>query len=221
MSYRRYVVLAASLFTMVAVTSEASAQGPVLGAKLGASWSNFKADPDDGVDQSQLTSFAGGGFLRFDLGRIGVQPELMVVTKGSRAEDSDDAGEVKMKLDYIEVPLLLYVPLMQSSVTPYLIGGPAVGFEIGCKVEAEFGTVGVSADCDDGEAEGEDFLGDRKKVDFGAIAGAGLSIPMGPGSALIEGRYTFGLSKIVDSVDGNVKNRSLGVMVGYSIPLGR
>jgi len=211
---RRYSVLTALLVVFTAAASEVSAQGPVLGAKLGASWSNFSIDTDEVFEQSKLTSLMGGGFIRFDLGRIGLQPELMVVTKGSEVEDSE--ADVKLKLDYVEVPVLLYVPLMQSGVSPYLIGGPAVAFEIGCNAEAAEGGVEVSVECDGG-----DFLPDRKKVDLGAIAGAGISLPMGPGAALVEGRYTFGFSKITEDVDGSAKNRSLGVMVGYSIPLGR
>lgn len=210
---RRNLVLAASLFALMGVTSKVSAQGPVLGAKLGASWSNFKVDDDDG-EQSRLSSFTGGGFLRFDFGRVGLQPELMIVTKGSKVEDPD--MDAKLKLDYVEVPVLLYVPLTQSGVSPYLIGGPAVAFEIGCNVEAGTGNVEVSAECD-----GNDFLPDRKKVDFGVIAGAGLSLPMGPGAALVEGRYTLGFSNLVDDSDFSAKNRSIGLMVGYSIPLGR
>lgn len=212
------VLFAVALIFLGTTQVNAQVQGPALGAKVGISWSNLRIDPDS-AEQSRLTSLTGGGFVRFDLGRIGLQPELMIVTKGSKTDPDFEDVEGKIKLDYIEVPVLLYVPLLEPGATPYLIGGPAIAFEIGCEVEAEFGGIDITAECDDDADDADNDANDRDKVDFGIIAGVGLNVPAGPGSALIEARYTFGLRKIIEGPGFNAKNRSLAIMAGYSIPL--
>jgi hypothetical protein len=63
---------------------------------------------------------------------------------------------------------------------------------------------------------------ERKKVDVGAVVGAGLRFAAGSGHVLLEGRYTFGLANISDSGDeeDSFKNGSGAVFVGYSFPIG-
>lgn len=197
-------------------TADVEAQGMTIGFKLGASFSNVSIDPDE--DTKSLTAFTGGGFLRFPLGPVQLQPELMYITKGFKIDDFDEEIDVegKFKLSYIEIPVLLVLPLTQgASFSPYVFGGPAFAFEASCKIGVSGGGFSGDVDCE----EGEDI--ERKKFDVGAMFGAGFGIPAGPGSLLIEGRYNFGLINIADTdVDESLKNRSGAVLVGYSIPLG-
>ena len=186
----------AAVFALLG-TADAEAQGMTIGFKMGASFSNVSVDPDEGFDTKSLTAFTGGGFLRFPLGPVQLQPELMYITKGFKMEESDGEVDVegKFKLSYIEVPVLIVLPLTQgASFSPYVFGGPAFAFEAGCKIGFEGGGVSGDVDCDEG---GEL---DRKKFDVGAMFGAGFGIPAGPGSVLVEGRYNFGLMNIADTV---------------------
>jgi hypothetical protein len=198
-------------------TADVEAQGMTIGFKMGASFSNVSVDPDEGFDTKSLTAFTGGGFLRFPLGPVQLQPELMYITKGFKMEDDESDAEGKFKLSYIEIPVLIVLPLTQgASFSPYVFGGPAFAFEASCKIAFEGGGVSGDVDCD----EGGDTI-ERKKFDVGAMFGAGFGIPAGPGSLLIEGRYNFGLMNIADTDgDESLKNRSGAVLVGYSIPLG-
>lgn len=198
---------------------QAQAQGPIVGFKLGPSFSTLSSDPDQG--QENLTAFTGGAFVRFGMGPVSIQPELMYVTKGSSFSFSEGPFKVEgdIRLDYIEVPVLLHVGFAAGSrIGPYVYAGPAFAFEVGCTASARSEGIDFSSNCDEQEEEVE-----RRKLDVGAMVGGGLSLPLGPGAALLEARYNFGLLNLdTAEVDNEkVKNRSAAVLVGYSIPLGR
>lgn len=191
----------------IAPAADAYAQTSI-GAKLGASFANLNVDPDDD-SLSGRTGFVGGGFIRFDMGRFGLQAELLSVSKGASFEDAGDEGE--LSLEYVEIPVLLHVPLgMGTSFAPYVLVGPTIAFEVGCDFDGGAGSV----DCDDAD------LFDRGGTDFGLAGGAGLAFAVGPGAVLLEGRYTWGITDIEETSDAvDVKNRAVYVMLGYSIPL--
>jgi len=199
----------------VAVASAGSAQ--TIGFKVGPTFSNVSIDPDQ-EGHSTLTSFGGGGFVRFGAAGLSLQLEALAVTKGFKSEDPNDPNNnAKLKLTYIEVPLTAMFRLGNG---PYIFVGPAVSFEASCKVSVDFGGTSLSGDCDD-DTSGESFP--RKKVDFSGTAGAGFEIPAGPGHVLIEGRYTHGFVNMNDddTDDTKIRHRSFAVFAGYAISLGR
>jgi hypothetical protein len=201
------VLLTSTLATPVAAQA--------IGFKLGMTSSDMDVSDDDDIGIDRLSSLGVGGFLRFGLGGLGLQIDVLGLTKGSETTDPTE-GDMNIKLDYIEVPVQLVFALGSSRLGPYLMVGPSVAFEVGCNVETEDASGNeVEADCED-----SDFF-DRKSTDLGVSGAAGLQIPMGPGAVLLEGRYTHGLSNILDSeTDTNkIRNRAFGLFLGYSIGL--
>jgi hypothetical protein len=197
------------VFLMLAfVAAPAAAQ--TIGFKVGPTFANLDID-DDASEPESLTSFGGGGFIRFGL----LQVELLALTKGAEQSFDFGAGPVdgKFKLTHIEVPVTAVFSL---GAGPYLFAGPSVGFEVSCEVEVDDGDVSAEADCDEGDEL------PRKKFDFGLVGGAGIQFPAGPGSILVEGRYSHGLADLNDddTDDTSVKSRYFAVFAGYSIRLG-
>ena len=194
----------------------ASAQ--TIGFKGGWTSANidFEED-DDGADR--LSSFGGGGFVRFGLMGLGLQAEVLAVTKGTQSEEDDGEGgtiESKIKLDYIEVPILARFGLGSTMpFSPYIMVGPAFSFNYGCSLEGSAGDIDVEADCD--EAEGPDV----KSLDIGATGVVGFEFKAGPGAILVEGRYNHGFMDIndTDAEGAGAKNRQFAVMAGYSFTL--
>jgi hypothetical protein len=207
-----------TLMTVLAVSLLATpAAAQSIGFKLGMTSSTIDGSDEDNISFDRLTSLGVGGFLRFGP----LQIDVLGMTKGSEVTDPTD-GDFDVKIDYVEVPVQFVLGLGSSRLSPYLMVGPSVAFEVGCSAEAE-DTAGneVEADCDD-----SDIFPDRKEMDFGLSGAAGLQIPMGPGAVLLEGRYTHGLSNIFDdddttTTDFKIRNRAFGLFVGYSIGLGR
>lgn len=212
---RRTVVAA---FAAAALLGTTGASAQTIGFKLGASFANWNMEEDGTeIEGETLTSFMGGGFIRFGMGRFGIQPELLVVTRGTEFEDETFDATAKFKVDYVEVPVLLVLPLsMGTGVAPYVFGGPSFAFEIACNVSIEGGGVDEESDCDEEGVESS-----RKSTDIGATVGAGLEFPLGPGNLLIEGRYNWGLSNLSEESGADVKSRTAAILAGYSIWLGR
>lgn len=201
-SFTRMILTAA----LVLGAAASSVQAQTIGFKLGAAFPNLDFD---GETTDRMTTFAGGGHIRFGFaGRLGLQAEILSLTKGARVQDTPN--EVDFRLEYVEIPVLLHVPLtMGTSFAPYVFAGPSIGLEVRCRVSGG----GVTADCEDNA--------NRRSTDLGIHAGAGLAFAMGPGALLIEGRYNHGLSNLNEGTGGAVRTRTPAVMVGYEIPLGR
>ena len=193
--------------------SAADADAQTIGFKLGASLSNLSIGETTGPTD-WTTGFVGGGFIRFGFGRLGIQPEILSVTKGAEM-DVESGDDETLKIEYIAVPILLHLPLTYgASFAPYLIAGPEFAFDIGC----EFTDASGEVDCDS-----QDFPDgplERESIDIGLSAGGGFAFAMGPGALLLEGRYTWGLTDLTADAT-EMKNRSAYILAGYSIPLGR
>jgi hypothetical protein len=204
---RKFVFLA-----LLLALSAAPAAAQTIGFKVGPTFATLDVSDNAGDEPETLTSFGGGGFIRFGM----LQLELLAVTKGAEMSFDDGTGGTvtgKFKVTHVDVPVTAVFSLPAG---PYFFAGPYVGFEVGCEVEGESGGVNVEFDCDEGgELE-------RKKVDFGLTGGAGVRFPVGPGAILLEGRYSHGLSDLNDSDvdDESIKSRYFAVMAGYSIRIG-
>jgi hypothetical protein len=173
------VIVAAS--ALIGASTAVSAQ--TIGFKVGPTWSKVHegTGADDG--ESYLQKIGGGGFIRFGMSGLSVQAEALAITKGARAVDGSD--EASLKLDYIEVPVLLRLGAgTLASASPYVMVGPSVGFKTSCKVEAK-GSITASADC---ENNGTGFEFKTKSIEVGATGVAGLQFSAGPGALFVEGR---------------------------------
>lgn len=209
-----------TMYTFAALTAAfafaaTGASAQTIGFKLGAGFANMSTDAS-GVSTESITGFAGGGHIRFGLGgRIGLQAELLSVTKGANFRGTGPGFD--LRFEYVEIPVLVHIPLTLGAVAPYVFGGAAVGLEVRCRIAPAGGTSSAQEDCSDGTGG---F--DRNNPDFGLVGGAGISMMMGPGSIIAEGRYTAGMRNI-NAVSGgaDLRHRVPTVMIGYEIPLVR
>ncbi|HSJ07762.1 MAG TPA: outer membrane beta-barrel protein [Longimicrobiales bacterium] len=192
-----------------------AAHAQIVGFKLGASFSNLDM-ADDAVTRDAVTAFTGGGYLRLGLGeRLGLQVEVLSVTKGSDIRSETPADNAEIRIEYVEIPLLLQIPVAAGETfAPYIYGGPTLSLEVRCRYTD---AAGDTADCED-----RGFA--TSSPDFGLSAGTGLALLLGPGILLLEGRYTWGLKNInagTGEAAGRVRNRSAAVTAGFVVPIGR
>lgn len=180
--------------------------GPVAGVNF-ATWSGD--DVADGV--SRRTGFHAGLLLTAALSRrFDIQTGAMYSQEGTKAAPSGNL-EGTFKLDYVRVPLLLRArfPLSASSLAPYLVAGPTIGFKARCKVEATDGQTTASADCDSPNVGLE-----VTTVDLGMVLGFGFDF----GKFTAGFRYVPGLRSIDGTNDGSadVHNSLLAITAGYA-----
>ena len=126
-------------------------------------------------DLHSRKGIAFGAFVEKQISdMLSFQPEILYIQKG--AKDSDQDVDVTLKLDYMEIPLLLKVNVpTEGDISPYLLVGPALSFKAGCTISGEEGGVSVDLDCD------EDFIV-FKSFDVGGVVGAGVGFPEGSGT---------------------------------------
>jgi hypothetical protein len=113
------------------------------------------------------------------------------------------------------------LPLIGTGLRPYLQAGPAFGWQIDCGVELNLSAAGGGGDpkaaCDDLSSDNlEDTLRQRET---GMVLGGGIALSVfgGAGAVFIDTRFTRGLSRLSEGVDGTrVKNQSFSALLGYS-----
>lgn len=191
---KKAIILVALL---VAVATPAAAQtDPVFGAKVGINFANLNFDPEDEEDASEnLTGFTAGALIVVPFNaRFAFQPEVLYSRQGAKAEGVD----ARIKLDYINIPLLANINLSGGDNPVSLLVGPQLGFRISAK--AEF------------EGEEEDLDDDTETFDFGLVTGVSATIR----NFVVDARYTWGLSNInaLEDDDQKVKNRVFTISVG-------
>ena len=179
---------------------------------------NADGELGDGLDYRP--GFRVGGSVEFPISeRLSFQPEFAFAQKG--AVDSDDALDLTLETDYIQVPFLLRIQLaIKSDLTPHLLVGPVVGMNTSCKVswDSEFE---IEGEADSGSYDCDEATIELKTMDLGGLVGAGVGFPLGSGEAVVGARYTLGLTSIDDSQAGDdIKNRAFSFLVGYTFQLG-
>jgi hypothetical protein len=176
----------------------ASAGGMEFGVKGGLSLAEFSGG-DNAFDEAEGSrkGLVAGAFLAFPLGGpLSLQPEALFAQKGS-AYDFPDL-DTTVKLDYVEVPLLLKARF-GVGVRPYVFAGPYVGLRLKARAEGNAGS---------GDVDLED---ETKGTDFGVVGGAGVEL----GRLLVEARYAHGLGGIAsDAIDDDIDNAVWSVLVG-------
>jgi len=217
----RHFSLVLAVFLLGAVT--ATATDISMGFKAGLAMSNqdFKYQIDLGSDPDYRLGFQGGAFVETPLtSNISLQANVQYVPCGFKAEFEETTEAfpegtgriitVKPRVDYISIPLLIKARQPAGQVTPYLIAGPRVNFQVGIN-ETFWATT-------------YDFF---KKVSFGFTVGGGTEVQVSPKAALLfEVTYSPDLTNIFDAEKAkstlvgspvtleSVKNRTVSILAG-------
>ena len=196
--------LAAAWIMVLGATSTGAAEW-TMGAKAGVNLAEISGDIDG--ETSLHTGGQGGAFVQAGFNdRWAGRLEMLYVAKGVKVENAGTTIDVMN--GYIEFPLLAVFEFWTDGmVTPSLFAGPTFGFNISENIE--FG----ESSSDDGAIEG---------FELGATFGAGLEIPAGRLSIVMDGRYSLGLSDVSDTLlpgDETARNRGMGIMAGIAFPI--
>lgn len=175
-----------------------------VGIKAGAGISKINdVDKVTGVSYKYLLGFRGGLFFGMEIVKgFMIEPEVYYVQKGLKMTAGGD--KEKVKLDYIEVPVLLKVELAARGFAPAIMVGPYAAFKIRAK--------------DIFNGDDQDVKDAIENIDWGLVGGIELGFNVGKSLRfLLDFRYNHGLSKVykVDpSLTNRGKNRSFVAMIG-------
>lgn len=201
--------LSAVLVVLAFVGLLALPKPAVAGVQFGLKVGGNMAKPT-GADLSDLDAtiknkvgFVGGIFIAFNLSNsFTLQTEVLYTMKGATMTDTVDPSiEGKLYGDYVEVPLVLKIKLLNLGVQPYIEAGAYAGFKLSEKMTVMGTEVPTT----------EAIL---KNNDYGAIVGAGLHLGR---NVHIGVRYSMGLAKIIDDITNpDVKNGVWSAAIGFA-----
>ncbi|MBO0932378.1 porin family protein [Fibrella aquatilis] len=226
----RLFASALSLVALFFVTTASFAQVQV-GVRGGATWSNV-SEPSLLQNLPVQPEFSPGPtgaiFLEVPLSeRVSFRPEVAFVQKGFLLREGTSlnlgildipiGARVAYQIQSIQTPLLLKVNLSDGPVKPYIFAGPAVGYAFDGRIRTRATALFTTKNMDVPLGIG----GAINHWDFSGVGGLGLSADMGAGKFFVEARYDYGFTRQlqVPLVNLPVRNRTVGVSVGYAFTL--
>lgn len=192
------------------IISSTSLMAQSFGLRVGVNSTNigvaFDEDPmtEDEFDYDAVLRFQVGFVAEVPLaGPIGI--ETGVIYNGYGAKN-DFLGETDLRLDYIQVPLLLKLRAELGGVSLFLHGGPYASIAIGGQSKTE--VLGTTTTDD---VEFGDGLDEFSRLDFGLLVGGGVGL----GPIDLGVNYGYGLANISNFDDFRLANRLLSLTLTY------
>lgn len=187
------------------------AEGMMFGVKGGLNMANITGDDvaEGGVDPSSKMGFGGGVFFNYAFTELfAVQVEALYMMKGATYEFEGESFD--LKLDYIELPLLLKVTIpTEGKIKPAIFAGPTFGFIMSAKAPDEEGN----------EEDIKDYI---ESMDIGILGGAEIGYQLEKGMIFLGASYEVGMQTIDKAEEGgeadDVKNTNIGITLGYGFP---
>lgn len=205
------ITLTIILLTTGLIQQSAFAQDMKTGFKLGLNVANLK---EDGVNTKSKVGFHGGLFIEALLNdKFSIQPELLYSSQGAKEKVPQNmgynfSGEAKLKLDYINIPIMLkYYIIDNLSIT----AGPQIGF----LVKSEFKI--------DSPRYQQQVIIDNSKVNdlFNKLDyGVNFGLELNTSGFFFGARYNLGLANIYETEglftkDNKAYNRVFQLSTGY------
>ena len=212
-------------------TSAGSGISASYGFRAGATFSTLNTETEEEVDLGYVTGLQLGAVANFYINPIlSIQPEILYIQKGSKAsykvEESypdfyyEEEGNLEMKTDYLEVPLLMKASFGAGNLNFFVTAGPTFGYWLSgtekATVRVRF-TDGVD-EFEESETSEDDieFDDEDNRVEVGASVGLGIGYRVGTGTLNLDVRYGLGLTDIYEiEDDSQAKNRVFGISLAY------
>jgi hypothetical protein len=198
------------------VASPLVGQDTRLGVSAGFSSSRFGGDPPDMERHSAVTAgvTVGRGLSSWLVLESGVH---WLQSGGSgvvAVEGGDESLMAAHELSYLTLPVLLRGTFLDvGGLRISALAGPSLAYRV---------------DCDSGVDPGLEYLalvscspmGEQPRLDVGVLVGGGATVDRGRWAVTLDARYGIGLRNLRGSHLLTVRNESLAVTAGLSVPLG-
>ncbi len=170
-----------------------------------------------GAKYNNFTSFHGGAYGLFRLGKLAIQPEVVYSRQGQNYT-TPNYSNLRTDLNYINVPVMIkYYPFGGVNLQV----GPQLGFLMSAKGDL----VQVFSSGSLGQAVfNQDLKNYLNSTDFSIAFGAGVDLPLGIN---ISVRYNYGLSNINKFSGGSsdtpsfsvakTQNQVIQISIGYRL----
>lgn len=187
-----------------------------IGVRGGANYCTFAYPDNTNISPENILGYHGG--LIFNIGgeRFSVQPEVLYSQIGAKTVQTilSQRTQVESKINTITVPVLLKLAL----------GGDTFKFFVNAGGYGSYALNGSTKTTVAGNTLNSKITFDNSdgRMEYGAVAGAGVSLGLGRAKLLVEGRYYYGLANNEKNIPAanNAFIRNIQGSVGILIPLG-
>ncbi|WP_047419454.1 porin family protein [Cellulophaga sp. Hel_I_12] len=192
---KKIVVLAIVLATGASAMAQTWSNKVQVGVKAGLNFATVAGNDFESPDGR--TSFYGGLLVEVPVTDIfSFQSEVFYSGQGFDITNNSNQDDAAYQVDYIQVPLLLKVYLIDGL---NIHAGPQFGFKV--NEEIDF----------DPNADGGDIDTDAvKDFDFQLTTGVEYKFS---GSVFIQARYSYGFSEMIENLD--VHNSYVSAGIGF------
>ena len=173
-------------------------RGGITTAKLYTNLSDYNSE--------SILGYQGGAFLRIFLGKHPfLQPECYFTQKGGNLLNSDEKNEWEVKLNSIDVPVLIGLKFLDLKVVKFTVyGGPVVSFI--SKKTVKYYEDGIQVIPPDPEEN-------IKDTSWGLQAGASIDVLF----LTIDVRHEWGLSDLIKNSDTELKSGVWLIGLGFRL----
>lgn len=190
----------AVLLLALVVSSTADAEDITVGFKGGLNLADLTGESI--MNNEMKPAFGGGIFFNYAFSDIiSVQPEILFMMKGTKHETIEN---MSYNINYFDIPVLakLSVPT-EGAFVPSFFAGPSFGLLVSAKEKMP-----------DEERDVKEYL---KTMDIGLVFGAGADYKVGNGCIILDFRYSFGLTNILDDAEEyeEMKTQGITFLAGY------
>lgn len=183
------LIAAMALCTTQAVQAQSN-----IGFRTGLNFATFVDRPSNTSVDSR-TGLLVGTYFNFKL----VSIPVWIQTEGLYTQKGFESGDATLKMDYLEVPVLVKVNFGSGRFQPHVYGGPYFGFPINSEITGNNLTLQVN----------------NPETDIGVVLGAGTDITVGLTKINIGARYSFGRDDAIQDTPG--KNSVISIVAGINL----
>ena len=181
------------------------------GPKVGVNFSTMTLKASGiAFDPSNMTGFQAGVIAEIGLGKsFALQPGFLYSAKGSSFSLSGYDLEMKIKPNYLEVPVNAIYKIEAGPVSVLLMAGPYFGYGIG----GNYTVTSAQETIDDAIKYGSGTDNDLKPFDFGLNFGGGVELSR----FQLAIQYGLGLTNLSPVTDNGAeqKNKVMTISLAY------